>query len=65
MSFRRDVKCQICPHREARFSPILAKPCPKCGARMTYAFPQYGDPPVTPTPTPNPKSPVQNELFGH
>ncbi len=46
--FHRLVKCQICDFKEDRHSPVLAKPCPKCGSRMTYEHHQDGDQPVTP-----------------
>jgi hypothetical protein len=48
--FLRAVKCQICDFKMVRHSPVLAKPCPKCGSRMTYATHQRGDMPVTPDP---------------
>jgi Zn finger protein HypA/HybF involved in hydrogenase expression len=47
MGFSRRVRCRVCKHTEGRGSPALAKPCPKCGSRMTYAEHQPGDQPVT------------------
>jgi len=52
MTFRRLVRCQVCGSTEERHSPVLAKPCKRCGSRMTYAEPHPGDRPVPPDPKP-------------
>jgi hypothetical protein len=45
----REAKCQLCTYRHRRFygKGLLAKPCPECGSRVTFAAPWPGDMPVT------------------